>query len=202
MEPPKGRYSVVEKDGRLIVIDNQTGSPAASTTPSPQPGRPNASSAPLRPGSSAAPARSAVPSTRGRSAPGGTMLDDGSAPHTRVRPPASPSPIAPGKGTLDTLADALVTMASKGYDSEGRAIVGWEWKSNLRTRRWDARLDAAQQRRFGRALLAMLATPLPIFAFVLMNGAAMWGVLLLTIPAVIWGYQSISRLQKETGGIS
>lgn len=201
MEPPKGRYSVVEKDGRLIVIDNRTGSPAASNTPSPRPGRPNASVAPIRPMSSAAPARTAVPSTHAR-ASGPDMLDGGSAQHASGRPAPSASPIAQGKGTLDSVADALVAIASKGFDSDGRAIVGWEWKSNLRTRRWDARLDAAQQRRFGRALLAMLATPLPVFAFVIMDGAAMWTALAITIPAVAWGYQSLSRLQKETGGIT
>jgi hypothetical protein len=103
---------------------------------------------------------------------------------------------------LDGAADALVTMASKGFDGDGRAIVAWEWKSNNKTRRWDARLDAGQQRRFGRALLAMCATPLPVFAFVLLNGAAMWAALALSIPLILWGFQSIARLQKETGGLS
>jgi hypothetical protein len=103
---------------------------------------------------------------------------------------------------LDGAADALVTMASKGYDGDGNAIVGWEWKSNNKTRRWDARLDPAQQRRFGRALLAMCATPLPVFAVVLLSGAAMWTALALSLPLVLWGFGSVSRLQKETGGLS
>ena len=183
MEAPKGRYSVVEKDGRLIVIDNRTGTPAASNTPSPRPGRPGGSPAPVRPGPSPVPPR-----------PG--------ASRPSRRPPLSSSPIAPGKGTLDTAADALVTMASKGFDGDGRAIIAWEWKSNNRTRRWEARLDPAQQRRLGRALLAICATPLPVFAFVLLDGSAMWMALALTVPIIVWGFQSISRLQKETGGLT
>jgi hypothetical protein len=183
MEAPKGRYSVIEKDGRLIVIDNLTGSPAVSNMLSPRPGRPNASSAPVRPSSSAAPVSASAPRAPGR-------------------PPLSPSPIVAGKGMFDVAADALVTMASKGFDGDGRAIVAWEWKSNNKTRRWDARLDSAQQRRFGRALLAMFATPLPILAFVLLDGAAMWIALALSLPLMLWGFQSVARLQKETGGLS
>ena len=53
MEAPQGRYKVVEKDGRLIVIDNATGQPASATTPTPPggvPGRPGGS--PIAPGQS------------------------------------------------------------------------------------------------------------------------------------------------------
>jgi hypothetical protein len=117
-------------------------------------------------------------------------------------PRATPSPIVAGKGSLDRAADFLVTMASKEYDGDGNAIVGWEWKSNNRTRRWDARLDSGQQRRFGRALLAMCAAPLPILAFVMLSGGAMWVALALSVPPVLWGFQSIARLQKETGGLT
>jgi hypothetical protein len=183
MEAPKGRYSVVEKNGRLIVIDNSTGVPARSNTPTPQPGRPGASAAPIRPTASRAPVQ-----------PGASRGPN--------RPPASPSPIVAGKNMLDGAADALVTMASKEFDGDGRAVVGWEWTSNGKTRRWDARLDSAQQRRFGRALLAMCAAPLPIFAFVLLDGGAIVVALALTIPLILWGVQSIARLQKETGGLS
>lgn len=40
MDAPKGRYSVVEKDGRLVVIDNGTGAPIPSTVAPPPGGRP------------------------------------------------------------------------------------------------------------------------------------------------------------------
>ena len=53
MDAPKGRYRVIEKDGRLIVIDNATGDVASGTTPPPRPATPG------RPGGSPiAPARS------------------------------------------------------------------------------------------------------------------------------------------------
>ena len=39
MDAPKGRYRVIEKDGRLVVIDNGTGAPIPSTIAPPQPGR-------------------------------------------------------------------------------------------------------------------------------------------------------------------
>jgi hypothetical protein len=39
VDAPKGRYSVVEKDGRLVVIDNGTGAPIPSTF-APPAGRP------------------------------------------------------------------------------------------------------------------------------------------------------------------
>lgn len=50
MDAPRGRYSVVEKEGRLVVIDNGTGAPIPSTfsPPAGSPGRPGTSpSAPV-----------------------------------------------------------------------------------------------------------------------------------------------------------
>ena len=46
MDAPKGRYRVVEKDGRLIVIDNQSGAPVSPSMPPPRAGRPGASPPP------------------------------------------------------------------------------------------------------------------------------------------------------------
>ena len=47
MDAPKGRYRVVEEDGRLVVIDNESGSPISSSPP-PQPaGRPGSDPAPI-----------------------------------------------------------------------------------------------------------------------------------------------------------
>ena len=45
MDAPKGRYRVVEKDGRLIVIDNGTGRPIPSSM-TPPPGRRRGSAGP------------------------------------------------------------------------------------------------------------------------------------------------------------
>lgn len=183
MEAPKGRYSVVEKDGRLIVIDNRTGSAAASTTPSPRPGRPGGSPAPVRPGQLPTPPRS-------------------SASRPPSRPPVSPPPISSGPEMFDGIGGFLVAIASKDYDADGNAIVGWEWKSNNRTRRWDARLDPAQQRRFGRALLALCVSPLPIITLLVLDQNALFAGMVLSVPLFAWGFQSIVRLQKETGGLS
>ena len=183
MEAPKGRYSVIEKDGRLIVIDNRTGGPAVTNMPSPRPNRPGGTAPPVRPGRSPAQARP------GMSWP-------------QRRPPDSASPIVAGKGTLDSVGDFLVTLASKEFDADGNAIVGWEWKSNNRTKRWDARLDRAQQRRFGRALLAMIVSPLPILFVLLLDSSALFAGMVLAVPLFAWGFQAIVRLQKETGGLS
>ena len=53
MDAPPSRYRVIEKDGRLVVIDNATGKAASGITPTPRagtPGRPGAS--PVAPGQS------------------------------------------------------------------------------------------------------------------------------------------------------
>ena len=53
MDAPQGRYRVVEKDGRLVVIDNRTGAPIPTSVASPPPlrsgGRDAASSGPVAP---------------------------------------------------------------------------------------------------------------------------------------------------------
>ncbi|HYE28329.1 MAG TPA: hypothetical protein VEA61_08870 [Allosphingosinicella sp.] len=56
MDAPKGRYRVVEKEGRLIVIDNETGAPIPSSVAAPpQPRRGRPSDAPMPPVTSAGP---------------------------------------------------------------------------------------------------------------------------------------------------
>jgi hypothetical protein len=156
MEAPKGRYSVVEKDGRLVVIDNATGAPASKGISPPRPGRPG----------------------------------------------TPPAPIVAGKGAVDGVADFLLGIAAKDWDREGRAVIHWEWSGKGGTRSWDARLDTAQQRRLGRALLALSAAPVPILALIFLEGGASWLATALSLPPVIWGFASIARLQSETGGIS
>ncbi|HEX8261451.1 MAG TPA: hypothetical protein VF547_01100, partial [Allosphingosinicella sp.] len=55
MDAPKGRYSVVEKNGRLVVIDNGTGAPLPSTVAPPPGPRGRAGPAPATPISDAGP---------------------------------------------------------------------------------------------------------------------------------------------------
>jgi hypothetical protein len=156
MDAPKGRYSVVEKDGRLVVIDNGTGAPIPSSIAIP----------PARAGRGAA---------------------------------SSPAPVtAAGPGPLDRAADVLLAAAAKEWDGEGRAVIAWKWQQNGREKRWDAALDSGQQRRMGRALLALCAAPfMPIFLLLADGAVAGLGVLLAVGP-VLWGIMSLARLYAET----
>jgi len=167
MDAPQGRYKVIEKDGRLIVIDNATGQPASGTVPPPPPG-----SSPI-----SGPARS-------------SGLDSGG------------SPISAAGGTLKTWLDGfsamLLRLAVSEWDDQGRAIIHWSWKHNNEERRWDAGLDPDEQRRLGRGLAAIAASPLLILLF--MFGSGIWilaGMALIAAP-VVWGAISIARLRDET----
>ncbi|MBV8688267.1 MAG: hypothetical protein JOZ90_16050 [Alphaproteobacteria bacterium] len=148
MEAPPTRYRVIEKEGRLVVIDTATGE-AASRSPAPPP----------EPG-------------------GGFVVTEAS--------------------WLDRAADFAAARATRGRDAQGRAIVAWEWKRNGRTQRWDAALDSGQQRRLGRALVAMAAAfPIVFLSFV--SAHPLIG-LLLAAPLVGGGAIALNRLQAETGG--
>jgi len=155
MEAPKGRYRVVEKDGRLVVIDNETGAPLPSSV--------------------------APPPRQGRSGP-------------------SPvSPVAPaGPGAIDRAADALLALVTREWDPEGRAVIAWEWRESGKVRRWDAALDPGQQRRMGRALLALVAAPLFLVLLAFADGALLGLGLLVAFPPVAWGALSLRRLYRET----
>lgn len=156
MDAPKGRYSVVEKDGRLVVIDNGTGAPIPSSV-APPPGR------------------------AGRGA--------GSA----------PTPIsAADPGPLDRAAAFLLAVAAKEWDAQGRAIIAWRWRQNGQVKRWDAALDEAEQRRMGRALLALCAAPLFLIFLIFSDGALFGAGTLLTLPLLAWAAFSLFRLYGET----
>jgi hypothetical protein len=149
MDAPKGRYSVVEKDGRLIVIDNGTGTPIRSPV-----------APPSRPG-------------RGGVSP-------------------------PDPGALDRAADLLLALAARKRDAQGRAVIAWEWRENGRVKRWDAILDEAQQRRLGRALLALFAAPALIVLLIFANGSLFGLGLIFALPPLAWGAFSLRRLYRET----
>lgn len=157
MEAPKGRYRVLEKDGRLVVIDNESGRPIPSTLAPPPPAGP------------------------GRAASG----------------PSSPAESG-GPGPIERAADVLLAMAVRQWDAEGRAVIAWEWRSRGRKQRWDARLDRPQQRRLGRALLALCALPVFILAMILGEGALLGLPTLLAFPFIAWGAIALVRLYHET----
>ncbi|HEX6374961.1 MAG TPA: hypothetical protein VFZ91_04495 [Allosphingosinicella sp.] len=157
MDAPKGRYRVVEKDGRLVVIDNETAGAIPSSLgslPSARPGR-----------------RSASPS----------------------------GPVAPaGPGPIDRAADFLVACVADGWDAEGRAVIAREWGEAGRGQRWDALLGEAEQRRLGRALLALCAGPVFVLCVVFAEGIWLGLGALLTLPPLAWGATSIVSLYGET----
>jgi hypothetical protein len=156
MDAPKGRYSVVEKDGRLIVIDNGTGAPIRSSIAPP-------------------------PARAGRA---------GSA---RPPPVSGRDP-----GPVDRAAARLVALDAREWDGEGRAIIAWKWEQNGQDKSWNAALDERQQRRFGRALLALCAVVLiPVVILFAGSGASVLAALLILPPAA-WGAVSLQRLYRET----
>jgi hypothetical protein len=114
------------------------------------------------------------------------------------RPGASPSPVTPGKGLIDGLCDALLSLAVREWDAEGRAVIAWQWKQGQETRRWDAVLDAGQERRLGRALLGVSAIPVAMLFFVFAAGTMMWLGLALAAVPIVWGVSVIQRLRRET----
>lgn len=157
MDAPQGRYQVVEKDGRLVVIDNQTGAPIPSSVVPPPSSRPG----------------------RGAAAPAG--------------------PVAPaGPGPVDRAADALLALAAKRWDGEGRAVIAWEWRENNKVKRWDAALDRGQQRRMGRALLALAAGPLLLILAMLVDGGLFGLAIIFAMPPLLWAVFSLRRLHRET----
>jgi hypothetical protein len=144
MDAPKGRYRVVEKDGRLIVIDNQS----VGATP-------------------------ATPGLR-------------------------PDPLASPSGPFDRAADFLLACVATEWDGDGRAVIAWKSGEAGNEARWDARLDEAQQRRMGRALLALCATPVFILAFIFGHGPPLVFAALATLPFVVRGAVGLARLYAET----
>jgi len=130
------------------------------------------------------------------------------APISSTMPPPAPmrgpglssAPIVEGRGAIDGAADFLLGIAVSEWDSAGRAVVHWKWKQNKQERRWDAALDRGQQRRLGRALLGLCAAPLLVLSFILLEGAAMWLGIALTLPPILWASHAIHRLQSETAG--
>ena len=129
------------------------------------------------------------------------------APASSVTPPRGPAAdpsrrsgaMAEPPGLVERYGRVLLGLVVNRWDSDGRAIVGWEWEQNGRRRRWDAALGLAEQRRLGRALAAVSAFPI----FVLLTIVAGFGLALLLLPIALplsfWGIWSVIRLKRETG---
>jgi hypothetical protein len=152
MDAPRGRYRIVEKDGRLVVIDNGKPLPP-SVAPPPRSGR-------------------------------GPM----------PAPPVGPA----GPAAIDRAADLLLKLAVTRWDNEGRAVIAWKWRQNRQERRWDALLDDRQQRRLGRALLAVAAAAALIALLFVFDAALAPVGTMVALPPLLWGVASIRRLYRET----
>jgi hypothetical protein len=148
-DPPPGRYRVVEKNGRLVVVDNESGI--------------------------------AVPPTLARRA---QAMGAGGLPRP-VR-----------RSVLDATAALMVRLVVRQWDEAGRAVIDWKWGEYGKTGSWHALLDEGQQRRFGRALLALAAAALLILA-AFTAGLPLLGFA-AALPLVLLGSRSVKRLKAES----
>ncbi|HYJ83122.1 MAG TPA: hypothetical protein VEW26_09810 [Allosphingosinicella sp.] len=128
------------------------------------------------------------------------------APATSVTPPPTPRAggatgpgvIARPPGLVDRYGRLLLGLVVKSWDSEGRAVIAWEWEQNGRKQRWDAALDPTGQKRMGRALAAVSAFPLLILLSIFAGFGLAFFLLPVALPATFWGIWAIMRLQRET----
>ncbi len=119
---------------------------------------------------------------------------------SRAGPPNGPGTVSRPPGLVDRYGRLLLSLVVRSWDKDGRAVLAWEWEQNGRKRRWDALLGTAEQRRVGRALVAISAFPLVIL-FSIFGGLGLTFLLLpIALPATFWGVWSITKLQRETGG--
>ena len=101
---------------------------------------------------------------------------------------------------IDRFGRLLLSLVVKRWDEEGRAVVAWEWEQNGLKKRWDAALGPAEQRRLGRALVAVCAFPLFVLFTIFAGAGLTWLLLPLALPATFWGVWAIMRLKRETAG--
>jgi hypothetical protein len=120
------------------------------------------------------------------------------APMPRSGPAGAPGSAARPAGLIDRYGRLLLRLVVKSWDSEGRAIVRWEWEQNGRKQSWEAALGPSEQRRLGRALAAITAFPIVVLLSIF-GGSGPWLLLPLALPATMWGVWAINRLQRETG---
>ena len=130
-----------------------------------------------------------------------TVIDTATgAPASSVAPrPLGPGAVSSPPGLLDRYGRRLLGLVVKSWDREGRAVLAWEWEQNGRKQRWDATLGPAEQKRLGRALVAVSAFPLFVLFTIFAGAGLTWLLLPFALPAVFWGVWTIMRLKRETG---
>ena len=102
-------------------------------------------------------------------------------------------------GRIGLYGRLLLRLVVNRWDEAGRAVIAWEWKENGRTRRWDALLGPAEQRRLAHGLAAFSAFPLIVLAAILFGPEPLW-FLPVALPLTFWGVWSVMRLRRDTGG--
>jgi hypothetical protein len=116
-----------------------------------------------------------------------------------VAPPHRPNAISSPPGLIDRYGRLLLALAVRSRDSQGRAVIAWEWEQNGRKQRWDAALGPAEQRRLGRALAGISAFPIFVLLTIFTGAGLTWLLLPIALPATFWGTWSLMRLKRETG---
>jgi hypothetical protein len=115
-------------------------------------------------------------------------------------PPRGSEPVTHEPGLFDRLGRMMLRLAVARWDEQGRAVIAWEWQENGKTKRWDATLDSAQQRRLSRALLAFAAFPITVLLAILGGAGQVWPLIPVAIVSSFWAVWTIHRLRRQTGG--
>jgi hypothetical protein len=127
---------------------------------------------------------------------------DAALPHAGPSiPPHAPKPHSlggPSQGPRGLTALLLRAIVSR-WDDQGRAVIAWEWEQNGAMRRWDAVLDARQQRRLARAMAAIFAFPLLLMLSIVGGTDAFAVPIGLAFVATAWGVMTVGRIRRETG---
>jgi len=121
------------------------------------------------------------------------------SPRPRAGPPEGQGAVSSPPGLFDRYGRLLLGLVVDRWDEEGRAVLAWEWEQNGRKQRWDAALGPAEQRRLGRALVAISAFPVFVLFTIFAGSGLTWLLLPFALPATFWGVWAVMRLKRETG---
>jgi hypothetical protein len=102
----------------------------------------------------------------------------------------------------DACGTYLLSLFGQEWDAEGNLLIEQYWATTgLTRRRWTAWLNPAQQRRLGRALLALAAAfPASLVSYLLLPAGGLFAAPALFLLLLSAGIRSIQKLVAETGG--
>ncbi|HEX8309237.1 MAG TPA: hypothetical protein VF645_12550 [Allosphingosinicella sp.] len=113
--------------------------------------------------------------------------------------PKGPGTVSAPPGLADRYGRLLLGLVVNRWAEDGRAILAWEWEENGRTERWDAVLGRSEQKRLGRALVAVFAFPILVLVSIFAGFGPAFLLVPIALPATLWGVWAIGRLKRETG---